>query len=343
MLRIGIIGTGALASLMALRLAEQADVVMVGSWAEQLDAIEAGGLTLLEADGRSHTHPLLATDEPLLLPPVDVALVLVKSYQTSTAVRRLRTLVNTDTLIVTLQNGLGNWDTLAQAYGAWRVVQGVTSLGATMVRPGMVRAAGDGPISLARAAANIFFEPLVGCLRAAGFSVEIVYDVQGLVWGKLAVNAAINPLTAVLRIRNGLLAEEEPLKLVMMAAARETAVVAAAQGIQLPYPDTAQRALQVAQATAQNHSSMLQDIRRGSQTEIEAICGAVIKAGQQFGVPTPVNIQLWRWVKSAEAGQPITDWKIEVDGLVVDLTGARDQGVRIRGPVHPGPQPAAKG
>ncbi len=214
-LRIGMIGTGALASLMAARLAEQADVVMLGSWPEQLDAIEAHGLTLVEADGRSQTLSLIATDEPLLLEPVDVALVLVKSYQTGTAVRRLRTLLNTDTLIVTLQNGLGNWDTLAQAYGAWRVVQGVTSLGATMVQPGVVRAAGDGPISLARMAANMFFEPFVACLRAAGFSVELVHDVQGLVWGKLAVNAAINPLTAVLHVRNGLLAEEEALCMIV--------------------------------------------------------------------------------------------------------------------------------
>jgi len=303
---------------MAARLAEQADVTMLGSWPEQLDAIEAHGLTLVEADGRAHTHALSATDEPLLLEPVDVALVLVKSYQTRTAVRRLRTLLTPDTLIVTLQNGLGNWDILAQAYGARRVVQGVTSLGAAMVRPGVVRAAGDGPITLARVAANLHFDPFVACLRTAGFTVELVGEARGLLWGKLAVNAAINPLTAVLRVPNGALAAD-PLRQVMMAAARETAVVAAAQGIRLPYPDAAERALEVAQATAQNHSSMLQDVRRGSQTEIDAICGAVIRAGQQTAVPTPVNAQLWRWVKSAEAGQPITDWKILVNGMVIDL------------------------
>jgi len=333
-LRIGIIGTGALASLLAGRLADVGgvndvggvtDVVMIGSWPEQLDAIDASGLTLVEADGRSHTIHLTATDEPLLLPPVDVALVLVKSYQTTTAVRRLRTLVNRDTLIVTLQNGLGNWEKLAEAYGAWRVVQGVTSLGATMVRPGVVRAAGDGPISLARAAANLFFDPLVASLRAAGLTVELVHDVQGSVWGKLAVNAAINPLTAVLRVRNGVLAEESVLRQVMMAAAQETAVVAQAQGIQLTFADAAVRALQVAQATAQNHSSMLQDVRRGGQTEIEAICGAIIKAGQRFGVPTPVNAQLYYWVKIMEAGQPITDWKIGVGETAVDLENYRKE------------------
>jgi 2-dehydropantoate 2-reductase len=282
-MRIGIIGTGALASLFAMRLAGAAEVVMVGSWAAQLAVIREAGLTLLESDGRSYTHPLTATDEPLLLEPVDAALVLVKSYQTGTAVRRLRHLLHSDTLIVTLQNGLGNWETLAEAYGAWRVVQGVTSLGATLVRPGVVRAAGDGPISLGRAAANPFFEPLVAALRAGGFTVELVHDTRGLVWGKLAVNAAINPLTAVLHIRNGVLAEEPVLRGVMEAVARETAVVAAAQGIQLPYPDAAERALQVARATAQNHSSMLQDVQRGGQTEIEAICGAILQAARRAG------------------------------------------------------------
>lgn len=322
-MRIGIIGTGALASLFAMRLAEQAEVVMVGSWEAQLDAIRKAGLTLLEADGRSHTHPLQATDQPMLLEPVDAALVLVKSYQTGTAVRRLRYLLGSDTLIITLQNGLGNWETLAEAYGAWRVVQGVTSLGVTLVRPGVVRAAGDGPISLGRAAANPFFEPLVAALRAAGFTVELVYDTRGLVWGKLAVNAAINPLTAVLHIRNGLLAEEPVLRGVMEAVARETAVVAAAHGIQLPYPDAAVRALQVAQATAQNHSSMLQDVQRGGQTEIEAICGAILQAARRAGLDAPLNAQLYRWVKQIEAGQAINDWKVQVDGAALDLAQFR--------------------
>lgn len=324
-MRIGIIGTGALASLFAMRLAETAEVVMVGSWAAQLAAIRDSGLTLLEADGRSQTHPLTATDQPVLLEPVDAALVLVKSYQTGTAVRRLRHLLHSDTLIVTLQNGLGNWETLAEAYGAWRVVQGVTSLGATLVRPGVVRAAGDGPISLGRATANPFFEPLVVALRAAGFTVELVHDTRGLVWGKLAVNAAINPLTAVLHIRNGLLAEEPVLRGVMEAVARETAVVATAQGIQLPYPDAAERACQVARATAQNHSSMLQDIERGGQTEIEAICGAILQAARLAGLDAPLNAQLYRWVKQIEAGQAIHDWKIQVEGRVIDLAQFRGE------------------
>ena len=141
---------------------------------------------------------------------------------------------------------------------------------------------------------------LAALLRQAGFTTHLVEHVDSLVWGKLAVNAGINPLTALLNVPNGYLAQDPRARRIMMAAAAETAAVAAAQGIPLPYASAPQRALAVAQATAANHSSMLQDVRQGRPTEIEAICGAIARVGQQWSVPTPVNTALWRLVKALE-------------------------------------------
>lgn len=293
---------------------------MVGSWAAQIEAVQASGLTLIEVNGRSHTIPLAITNNPDTVGLVDVALVLVKSYQTETAVSRIQPLLSANGLVITLQNGLGNAEILRAGLSTEAVTIGVTSMGATMVAPGIVRHAGIAPIYLAQPAVDHkHFLPLVALLREAGFSAEIVDDVDSLVWGKLAINTGINPLTAVLNVPNGYLAEQEAVRSVMVAAAQETAAVAAAQGIQLPYSDAGERVLAVAQATAQNRSSMLQDLDRGSRTEIDAICGVVVKMGETVGVKTAVNQQLCAWVKQLESGQPITNWCIKTPEQLVNL------------------------
>jgi 2-dehydropantoate 2-reductase len=136
-------------------------------------------------------------------------------------------------------------------------------------------------------------------LHRAKFKIKTVADLNALVWGKLAINAAINPLSALLRIPNGELLERPTARELMAEAARETARVAAAQGIRLPFDDPAAAAETVAARTASNRSSMLQDIRRGAPTEIDAINGAIVQAGQQVHVAAPTNRVLWQLVKAA--------------------------------------------
>lgn len=300
---IGIIGSGALASLFAARLAGHADVVIIGSWQPQLAALR-DGLTLIHLDGRETRHRVTATANADAAGPVDAALVLVKSYQTPEAVARVQAALSENGVAVTLQNGAGNLEQLQAALGE-RATLGTTSLGATLERPGVVRHAGEGPIHLAPPAeapepAQKAFDDLVLTLRASGFDVQLTEDVAGLVWGKLAVNAGINPLTALLGVPNGFLAEHRACRRLMEAAAREVGAVAAAQGIDLPYDDAAAAALDVARRTAANHSSMLQDRMRGRPTEIDAICGAVVAAGERHNVPTPVNRLLLRWMRQME-------------------------------------------
>lgn len=320
-MQIAIIGTGALASLFAARLRDLADIVMVGSWQAQIEAVQENGLTLIEINGRSASHPLTITNNPHSVSPVDVAVVLVKSYQTETAVSRIRPLLAPNGLVVTLQNGVGNAEILRQGLDTEAVTVGITSLGATMEEPGIVRHAGDGAVYLAKPAnPNAYFMSLVAVLAQAGFSTEIVDDVAGLVWGKLAINCGINPLTAVLNVPNGDLAENEQSRRVMIAAAQETAAVAAAQGIQLPYPDVAERVVAVAQATAQNRSSMLQDLDRGSRTEIDGICGAVVKMGEKVGVKTAVNQHLLTWIKQIESGQPVSNLHVQMTDRMIELS-----------------------
>lgn len=291
-----ILGTGALATLFAARLSAQGhDVTMLGTWNAGLDALERDGARLADSHGRELAYRVRVIRDPKRVTGIRLAFVLVKAWQTERAAQQLAECLADDGLAVTLQNGLGNDDILAESLGRERVSLGVTTTGATLLGPGLVRPGGEGTVSLEA-------HPQIGvvesALRGARFNVEVVADAKSLVWGKLVVNAAINPLTALLRIPNGELLQRPSARKVMNALAEETAAVALSQRVRLPFENPVEAAESVARKTAANHSSMFQDVRRGAPTEIDAICGAVTRAGQSHGVPTPVNRLCWQLVQA---------------------------------------------
>jgi 2-dehydropantoate 2-reductase len=135
-------------------------------------------------------------------------------------------------------------------------------------------------------------------LRSAGFGIEVVEDAQSLIWGKLVVNAAINPLTALLKVKNGELVKRPSAREMMKVLAEETAQVAYAEKVDLPFKDPIVAVEDVAQKTAENTSSMLQDVLRGAPTEIDAICGAVVNIARRHGIQTPANWTCWHLVRA---------------------------------------------
>jgi len=291
-----IVGTGAMGSLFAARLAWAGyPVTMLGTWKEGVEAIRSGGVRLVDADGVERRLAVHATDDPRECTGTSYALVLVKAWQTERAARQLTECLAQDGLAVTLQNGLGNRETLIQSLGPGRVALGVTTTGATLLEAAHVKAGGEGPISIER---NPALGPLGEALRSANFNVQIVEDVLSLVWGKLVINSAINPLTALLRVPNGELLERPSARQMLRTLAYETAQVARAEDISLAFSDPAAAAEDVARRTATNRSSMLQDIQRGAPTEIDAICGAIVEIAQKHEVPTPANWACWQLVKA---------------------------------------------
>ncbi|HET6847085.1 MAG TPA: 2-dehydropantoate 2-reductase, partial [Anaerolineales bacterium] len=257
------------------------------------------GARLVRAEGQQVRVPVRASADPRDFAGARLVLVLVKSWQTERVAALLQLCLAEDGLVLTLQNGLGNRELLAEHLGTERVVLGSTTYGATLLGPGLVRAGGEGSISIER---HERLEPLHRALSRAGFRVELVPDARVLIWSKLVVNSAINPLTAILRVPNGQLLERPTALRLLHALARETAAVARAENIPLSSTDPEQLAESVARGTAANHSSMFQDIQRGAPTEIDAICGAVTIAGLRHSVPTPLNSACWQLVRAlAEA------------------------------------------
>jgi 2-dehydropantoate 2-reductase len=294
-----LVGTGALATLFAARLSEAGySVSMLGTWKKGLHALQQNGARIVDVNGNERAYKVHATDDPNEVTPANYALVLVKSWQTARAAGQLKSALASDGLAVTLQNGLGNRETLARDLGAVRVALGVTTTGATLVAPGLVRSGGEGVISLEK---NPLLTPLESALRNSNFNLEVVNNAQSLIWGKLVINAAINPLTALLRVANGELLARPAARRMMASLARETAEVAAAERVSLPFSNPVSAAEDVARRTASNISSMFQDVRRGAPTEIDAICGAVTTRGEKHGLKTPYNRACWKLVHAVAA------------------------------------------
>lgn len=283
-----------MAGLFGARLAPHAEVTLLGTWQAGLAALRRDGIRL-QLNGQEIKQRVRVSNDPAECAGAQQALVLVKSWQTGRAARMLAECLAPEGVALTLQNGLGNIEQLQQVLGERRAAQGVTTTGATLLGPGRVRAGGRGPTHVAP---HPGLETLVDLLQSAGFEVHVARDLESLVWGKLAINAGINPLTALLEVPNGELLERPAARELMGEAARETAAVAQARGVALPYADPTQAVEQVAERTASNLSSMLQDVQRGAPTEVDAISGAVSELGQDSGVATPVNRTLWKLVRA---------------------------------------------
>ncbi len=287
-----IVGTGALATLFAARLsAAGVKVTMLGTWQEGLAALQKDGARLDDRGGQF----VQATNDPMDCQGAQFALVMVKSWQTGRAAGQLAKCLSEGGLAVTFQNGLGNDLILSRMLGNQRVSQGVITLGATLLGPGLVHSGGDGNVTLE---AHPRLDAIWDMLRVANIETHIVKDAQPMVWSKLIVNAAINPLTALLRVKNGEILTNPPARELMREIAEEVASVAKALGVGLPSLDPMQTVEEVAERTAENVSSMLQDVLRGAPTEVDAINGEVVQAGKLKGIPTPVNRVIWSLVKA---------------------------------------------
>ncbi len=293
-----IVGSGAMASLFAARLAiSRQPVLMYDTWADAVQTISQNGIRLTSPSGEQTTIAIPITDSLEAVPPVQYALVLVKSWQTRVSADGLRRVLMENGIALTLQNGLGNLEVLERALGSARCTAGVAMLGAHLTAPGVVQQAGKAELTLGT---HPRLQNLPQMLANAGFIVSRQDDLESLLWGKLVVNAAVNPITALLNIPNGTLLENPAAHQLMQQIINEICCVAAKRSIQLPYANAADHVIQVIQNTAGNVSSMLQDLRNHRLTEIDVINGAVVHYAKKADVSVPVNETLVQLIHARE-------------------------------------------
>lgn len=302
-LKVGVVGAGAMGSLFGGHLSAAGhEVWLVDIWAEHVDTINHLGLQIVEPSGDERVVRPRAVTDPQPVGPCDIVLVLVKSYHTKQAAASLAPLLAPSTVVLTLQNGLGNIDVLTEKVPRNQLMAGITGQGANILGPGRIHHAGSGETVIGEldGAVTERLQRLVDAFTGAGLPTSATTDVQGVVWAKLLVNIAINPLTAILRVRNGRLLEIPEAVEIMREAVQEGLAVASRAGVHVPLADPWEHVLDVAVRTAANRSSMLQDVDRGRRTEIDALSGAVVGEGSRLGLETPVNLTLARLVRCLE-------------------------------------------
>ena len=298
-LSIVIVGVGAMGTLFAGRIAPYVEVAMLGHWPEALAALRTDGVQVVGSDGQMTTAQVRVYDDAAHVPPADFALILVKSHQTAAAAEAVAQFLQPAGIALTLQNGLGNDEILRQKLGDERVAVGVTSQGARLLRPGVVQDTGAGPVTVTKGH-EVVERFVVEVLQPAGFDTHLTDNPAQLIWEKLVVNAVINPVTALLQVPNGFLAEHSMAHELVQLITGE--VVAVAQAVGVTVSDPIERVMQVARATAVNRSSMSQDLATGRLTEIEAINGAIAQLGKQYHVKIPANDLLTYLIQLAQNG-----------------------------------------
>lgn len=294
-MRVIVFGAGSLGSLVGGLLTRRHEVTLIGRQ-PHVQAIEESGLViagLVEA-----VVVLSAVEEVRGLPPADMVIITVKSYDTESALEAVRPLVSDGTLVVSLQNGLNNAELITNAYPGKAVV-GVTSLGATKSGPGRVFYAGEGDTFFGTVKGEVASaERVAEVFTSVGLDSYVTDDIMAEAWSKAIINAAINPLTAIARCKNGRVLKDESLLKIARMACLEGEKIARAYGIRLGDEDMFERVKLVLRRTSENKSSMLQDLERRKRTEIDDISGELVRRAEVVGVEAPVNRTLWLLVKS---------------------------------------------
>lgn len=299
MMRILVFGAGALGSVVAARLAGAHDVALVGRRAH-VEAIRRRGL---KVSGKTE---IVATGLEAVTsvgelggPPPEVVLLTVKSYDTAAAVAALSPFRDASVL-VSLQNGLGNEETIAA--GASRVLGAVINQGATLLGPGEVFHAGTGDTELGPFEGTTMDDAraLAAAFEGVGMPAVACEDIRARIWSKVILNAAVNPLTALLRMRTGELLGSDDLLGALDLVVDESVAIARACGVTLDAGELLDLIRKVVEATRDNRSSMLQDLEKGRRTEIDAINGALIDRAREHGLACPVNELLARMVRAVQ-------------------------------------------
>ncbi|WP_049929259.1 ketopantoate reductase family protein [Halopiger goleimassiliensis] len=289
-----VFGAGSLGSLVGGLLARDHDVTLVAR-RDHAAAVTDAGLQITDAVDR-HVFPDATTDGRNL--EADLALVTVKAFDTPTAAETLAT--GSFEAVLSLQNGMGNEERLADHVDA-PVLAGTATYGAVLREPGVVACTGLGKIVLGpRGGGRSTLADRVGrAFDGVGLETTVADDMPRRLWEKLAVNAGINPVTALADVDNGAVVES-PTNETSRAATRETARVARACGVSLSDQEAIEAMERVATDTAANTSSMRQDRKRGRRTEIDAINGYVLERAADHGLAAPTNRTLTALVRSWE-------------------------------------------
>jgi 2-dehydropantoate 2-reductase len=306
-MRVAVVGAGAMGSVYACLLGDAGhDVSIVDPWVEHVMAVREHGLRVEGASGDRVVRVAAATD-PAEIGAVDLVVIATKAMHVRAAAEGARALLDADTVVLTIQNGLGSADVAGSMLGETRVVVGVAGgFGASIVAPGHVHHHGMKLISIGEQHGPVTerVARIAGVWREAGFDVQASHDMDRVVWEKLICNVCFSGTCTVLRATIGEVLDDPDAWSVARACAVEAYDVARASGVALEIDDPVAHVAAFGERLRGAKPSMLLDRLAGSPSEIDVINGAIPSRAAALGRRAPVNETVAALVKAGEPSAP---------------------------------------
>lgn len=304
-MKIAIVGAGAMGSLIGGLLAKNGEkIAFLDAWEDNINTINDNGL-YMEVSGQEGEYIKIpkATTDPKNIGPVDAIIFLVKGTTTIETIKKIKPMLKDDTLILTLQNGLGNPQKIAEIVGEDSVAYGVIDFSSVMIGPGKIRYQLADSLIYGKKlndSPNNNFNQLVEKINDSGIDLRITDEADEKIWSKLVINGVYNGLCAILGITMGEILNVEEGQAIMKDVTKEIVEVANAKGIGLDFEKSWEHVVDLGEKVSNHYPSLSQDVARKVPTEIDSLNGAIVEEGKLNKVPTPYNDAIYKILRTIE-------------------------------------------
>lgn len=289
-MKIIVLGAGSIGSLVGALLSKDNDVLLIGRQTH-IDKINKNGLEISGCINKN--FKVKAKTKINKIDDDNLIILTMKAVDNEKTLNEIKDLIKDDTIILCLQNGIGNEEQIKSRVSC-KVIRGITTSGAAFIGPGKIKCSNIGEIYLEDSEVS---NDVCDIFNKAGLKTEISKDIKHQIWKKLIVNCAVNPLTAILKVKNGeLLKVQDLVRLII----NESVMVAEEEGFRFNENKIFEMTMNVIKDSAENKSSMLQDVLKGNKTEIDFLNGKIVELAEKHKVDVPVNKTLVGMVKFLE-------------------------------------------
>lgn len=300
-MKIAVLGAGAMGGLFASYLSRRNDVTLVSRHEEQADRINKEGFTVLEKDGRVqvfHLHAVVSTKD---MEPQDLVILFVKSMANESVLAANRSLLGPDTYLCTLQNGSGHEDVLKKFVPEDHIILGTTQHNASTEGRNITRHGGSGMTHFGGITGDADrLKRFADCFTSCGLAADVSDKVQEMIWNKMFTNISASALTGALQVPLGYIAKDPYAWSLCCQLISEAVDVASALGMHFDKEEKISEVKAICENAPDGLTSIYADLKNGRKTEVDAITGSVVRAGEKTGVPTPGHSFLLKLIHAME-------------------------------------------
>lgn len=295
-MNILVFGAGAIGSLFGGILSKNNNVVLIGR-KKHVEAINKKDLEIKDLTNFNANVKAFENIEVIPFKP-DIVIISVKSYDTGKAAKTIKKIIDKNTVVISLQNGLDNIEKIEKHVDKKQIVICITTHGSVFSKPGIISHTGVGKTIVGTVENNNQndLEKIARILTKAGIKTKVSTNILKDMWAKAIANSSINPLTAIFNCKNGYLMKNPVLEQIVESVCKESTDIANAYGYNLSYDEMIDKTRKVISETENNFSSMLQSVKKNKITEINSINGIFVKLGDKKGVGTNLNKMLVRCI-----------------------------------------------